>query len=269
MKTFIAALDQSLKSSPAVLRNYNFDTSFLLAENIADGIHEMRLRIINSPVFTCEHIDTVILHEDSLKRGVVEILQAKGIQSYLKIDAGLEEDGRMKPFDLLRMMRQAKNYGCTGTKMRSVIRSSEMVNPVLDQQLSLAWEIQSNDLIPIIEPEILIDSKYKAEMESRLLFLLPMFMNHFPKMVLKVTLPEKTNLYKKLASAKHRIVALSGGHSLHHACKLLSENKNMSASFSRALMEGLDIRQSAEEFDEVLGRNISMISAVSDNTCSG
>ena len=56
-----------------------------------------------------------------------------------------------------------------------------------------------------------------------------------------------------------RIVALSGGYSLDKAVELLSKNKNMIASFSRALLDDLRVSQTQEEFDNKLNEVIVKI----------
>ena len=46
---------------------------------------------------------------------------------------------------------------------------------------------------------------------------------------------------------------------MEEACKLLSENKKMIASFSRALLQDLNVHQTAEEFDTALDTAITKI----------
>ena len=55
----------------------------------------------------------------------------------------------------------------------------------------------------------------------------------------KFTIPTKPNLYLDLYNYECviRIVALSGGYETNKACELLKQNKNMIASFSRALLQ--------------------------------
>ncbi len=60
-----------------------------------------------------------------------------------------------------------------------------------------------------------------------------------------------------------KIVGLSGGYSTTEACERLSKQDGMSASFSRALSEGLFADQSKAEFDARLLKNISMIKEAS------
>jgi fructose-bisphosphate aldolase class I len=53
-----------------------------------------------------------------------------------------------------------------------------------------------------------------------------------------------------------RVLALSGGYSRHEACALLSQNKGMIASFSRALIEELRHDMTDAALDEALARSI-------------
>ena len=56
-----------------------------------------------------------------------------------------------------------------------------------------------------------------------------------------------------------KVVALSGGYSRAEANRRLSENKDMIASFSRALTEGVSAQQSDVEFDGTLDATIESI----------
>ena len=97
---FIAALDQSGGSTPATLERYGVD-EWMGDDGMMRRVHDMRLRIINSPSFMPEMISTAILFKDTIARGgAVEALTAKRIESYLKVDSGCEEDGTLKVFDL-------------------------------------------------------------------------------------------------------------------------------------------------------------------------
>ena len=60
-----------------------------------------------------------------------------------------------------------------------------------------------------------------------------------------------------------KVVALSGGYSRDEANDLLSQNKGMIASFSRALSEGLNAAQSDDTFDAMLGEAVDSIHAAS------
>jgi fructose-bisphosphate aldolase class I len=83
--------------------------------------------------------------------------------------------------------------------------------------------------------------------------------------MLKLTLPEKPNLYKALIEHPNvlKVVALSGGYSRDEANDRLSQNNGMIASFSRALVEGLVAQQSDDEFNSGLDEAIGSIFAAS------
>merc|ERR1712023_224451 len=85
------------------------------------------------------------------------------------------------------------------------------------------------------------------------------------KVIFKLTLPEKANLYKPLMSDPHvvRVVALSGGYDLAESNKRLAENDGMIASFSRTLREGLHKSQSDEEFTKTLGATLDAVTDAS------
>ena len=55
------------------------------------------------------------------------------------------------------------------------------------------------------------------------------------------------------------VVALSGGYSREEANARLTRNNGMIASFSRALSEGLNAKQSEDEFDSMLDSSIQSI----------
>ncbi|MGP1408169.1 MAG: fructose bisphosphate aldolase, partial [Selenomonas sp.] len=74
------------------------------------------------------------------------------------------------------------------------------------------------------------------------------------KIMLKVTIPTKENLYEELMKDPHvvRIVALSGGYPQNEANEKLAKNRGLIASFSRALAQDLRAGQSDAEFDKTL-----------------
>ena len=56
-----------------------------------------------------------------------------------------------------------------------------------------------------------------------------------------------------------RVVALSGGYTRDDANKRLARNHGMTASFSRALAEGLTAQQSDKQFNDALDKSIESI----------
>jgi fructose-bisphosphate aldolase class I len=79
--------------------------------------------------------------------------------------------------------------------------------------------------------------------------------------MLKLTIPDKDDLYVDLIKHKNvlRVVALSGGYTREEANTRLARNHGMTASFSRALAEGLNAQQSEQEFNAALDASIESI----------
>ena len=136
-KGFIAALDQSGGSTPKALKGYGIEESaYSNDQEMFDLIHQMRVRIITSPVFTGEKVLAAILFErtmDGLADGkpVPTALIDRGVVPFLKVDKGLEDekDGvqLMKPMPGLdALLARASGLGVYGTKERSVVN---LANP--------------------------------------------------------------------------------------------------------------------------------------------
>ena len=277
-KGFIAALDQSGGSTPKALKLYGIaEDAYSGDEQMFDLVHQMRARIIESPVFTSKRILAVILFEMTMNRsidgmGTAEYLwNRKGIVPFLKIDNGLldELDGvqLMKPIPQLdQRLHDALSHQVFGTKMRSLIKLANMqgIQSCINQQFEFAIKILKAGLIPIIEPEVDIKSPEKAAAE---LFLKNGLLKALDSLtptqnvILKLTLPNEIGFYSDLVAHPRvlRVVALSGGYSREQANQLLRQNPGLIASFSRALTEGLDIHQSESEFNATLDASIQSI----------
>lgn len=276
-KGFIAALDQSGGSSKRTLANYGIKEDLITSDDVMfDYIHNMRSRIITSDAFNEKRILGVILFKNTMERDIdgvntVKYLSNKGIPAFLKIDVGLEDvDGGVQLLknipNLEETLENAKSYGIIGTKMRSVIKEYNEygIKKVVEQQFNLAKVIMAHGLIPIIEPEVDIHANNKKQIET---FMRNEILKHLDKtkkedyLMFKFTLPEIPNFYNELLRHKNvlRIVALSGGYERDLACSKLKQNKKMIASFSRALLEGLNVDMSDEEFNGVLDKTIEEI----------
>lgn len=275
---FIAALDQSGGSTPKALKNYGIDeSSYSSDDEMYDLVHAMRSRIITSPAFNGDKIIGAILFEKTMDNQIEGVPTATylweklEIVPFLKIDKGLEAENDgvqlMKPMPGLdTLLQRAVDLGLFGTKMRSVINkaSPSGIKANVDQQFAVGKTVLSHGLVPIIEPEVSIGSKDKAECEdmlhSELVRNLDLLEDN-QKVMLKLTLPEKPDLYSDLVNHKNilRVVALSGGYSLDEACDRLAQNKGMVASFSRALANDLRVSQSDEEFNTTLQTAIDRI----------
>jgi fructose-bisphosphate aldolase, class I len=277
-KGFIAALDQSGGSTPKALGLYGVEpNSWSNEAEMFDLVHQMRTRIITSPAFTGERILGAILFEDTMDRDIegvptAEYLWArKQVVPFLKVDKGLadEQDGvqMLKPIpELDALLDKAKRNGVFGTKMRSVIKQANDagVRKVVAQQFEVAEQILRAGLVPIVEPEVDIRCPDKREAEELLkqeiLERLTALADE-RQVVLKLTLPELDNFYGDLIAHPQvlRVVALSGGYSRAEANQRLARQKNMVASFSRALTEGLTKQQSDAEFNTMLDESIQSI----------
>jgi fructose-bisphosphate aldolase class I len=263
---FIAAIDSSGGSTGGILERYGREYT---EDNKMERIHEMRLRMVNAPDFNDKNIWAAILYQDTVTRGMVNVLDEKGIDTFLKIDSGCDEDGTLKQFPVKQMLEWATNGigpKIYGTKMRSIVHGTGMVHPVLKQQFTLARTICEYGLVPIIEPEVPIDHPIKGEVEDALMYHLQEFLDEFPgKCILKLTPPETPNIYHNLLSHPRveKIVFLSGGYPTIEACRRLSMNDGVSASFSRGLTEGLSHDQADDAFNARLSQNIEMISEAS------
>lgn len=281
---FIAALDQSGGSSAKTLANYGIlEDSYHNDEEMFALIHKMRSRIISSPVFDSDRIIGVILFEDTMNKQVAGkptadyLWEEKNIVSFLKIDKGLKEveNGVQLLKDipsLVPTLQNAVNKNIYGTKMRSVIKelNEEGIREVVRQQFELAHLIGSCGLVPIIEPEVDINAYNKRGCEELLLKYIKDEMDKFApniKVIFKFTLPERPNFYDSLLSYNNvlKIVALSGGYSRFIANKKLKENEHMVASFSRALLEGLNVNQTPSEFNTALDKTLEEIYDASIN----
>ena len=281
-KGFIAALDQSGGSTPKALKLYGIEESAYSGdEEMFALIHQMRSRMMTSPAFTGERVLGAILFEGTMDRevegvGAAEYLWSqKKVIPFLKIDKGLADEENdvqiMKPNPGLdELLAKAKSKGIFGTKMRSVIKEANAagIEAVVAQQFEVGRQILAAGLVPIIEPEVDINSGTKGEAEVLLKKSLLAELDRQPAdqpVMLKLTLPNIDGFYDELVAHKSvlRVVALSGGYSRDDANAKLSRNKGIIASFSRALTEGLSAQQSDAEFNSAIDAAIGSIYSAS------
>ena len=275
---FIAALDQSGGSTPGALRAYGIPDSAYSGEvEMFRCMHQMRARIMTAPSFTGAKILGAILFEGTMD-GEVQgkptpafLWQERGVIPFVKVDKGLESESDgvrlMKPMpDLDALLTRAAKLDVFGTKMRSVINlpSAAGIAAIVAQQFEEAARIAAHGLMPIIEPEVLITSPQKAAAEAILLAELTKKLDALPgnrSVMLKLTIPDVPDLYAPLVNHQRvvRVVALSGGYPRDDACRRLSANHGMIASFSRALVDDLRQSMSDAEFAAALGKAIDEI----------
>ena len=278
---FIAALDQSGGSTPGALKGYGVaEDAYSTDEEMFGLIHAMRSRIITSPCFTGDKVIGAILFEKTMDgevggEPVPHALWKRGVVPFLKVDKGLENEADgvklMKPMpDLDVLLERAVAKGVFGTKMRSVIEraSPTGIAAIVAQQFEFAEQIAAKGLMPIIEPEVSINSPDRDACDRMLLTELVKALDALPdgrQVMLKLTLPVEANLYAPLVDHPRvlRVVALSGGFSREEACQQLARNRGMIASFSRALLSDLKSQMSDDEFNQSLGTAIDEIHSAS------
>lgn len=279
---FIAALDQSGGSTPKALALYGVSQDeYSNDEQMFGKVHEMRTRIMTNSAFNGDRVLGAILFENTLDREVDAratahyLWQEKHIVPFLKVDKGLEDEANgvqlMKPItNLDELLAKANAQDVFGTKMRSVIKLANEagIEAVVAQQFAVGQQILDAGLVPIIEPEIDINSPQKAQAEALLQAALLRHLDQVPdgqQVMLKLTLPEESGFYTPcIAHPKAlKVVALSGGYSRDEANARLAANPNMIASFSRALTQGVSAQQSDAEFTATIDAAIAGIYAAS------
>jgi len=275
---FIAALDQSGGSTPKALANYGVEAdAYSNDDEMFEVVHAMRSRIVTSPAFDGSRIMGAILFENTMDReiqgqGTADYLwNVKRVVPFLKVDKGLADESNgaqvMKPMPGLdELLQKARQKNVFGTKMRSVIKTANAdgVTAVVSQQFEIGRQIIEAGLVPIIEPEVDINSPQKAETEELLKTSLLKHLDRLEEgqlVMLKLTLPEQDNFYTSCIQHPNvlKVVALSGGYSRQEANQRLGKQNGMVASFSRALSEGLSAQQSDDEFNSVLDASIESI----------
>ena len=274
---FIAALDQSGGSTPKALAGYGIEEGAWNGDEEMFGlIHQMRSRIITAPSFSGDKVIGAILFERTMDgdidgKPVPQVLKERGVVPFIKIDKGLEDERNgaqlMKPMpELDVLLSRAKALGVFGTKERSVVNlaNREGIAEVVRQQFEVGRQVLAAGLVPIIEPEVSINSPERAEADRILLDELIKALDSMPgddRVMLKLSLPAEPGLFQPLVDHPRvlRVVALSGGYSRQDACRELARNPGMIASFSRALLSDLRHQMSDEEFDRTLGTAIDDI----------
>jgi fructose-bisphosphate aldolase, class I len=285
---FFAALDQSGGSTPKALAEYGIDESRYDSEDeMFDLVHRMRTRVIADPAFDGSRILGAILFEQTMERDILGVPTArylwerKQVVPFLKVDKGLadERDGvqLMKPIDTLdELLERASRHRIFGTKMRSVIKDADKggVAAVVEQQFDYGARISAAGLVPILEPEVGIDSPHKEEAETLLRDALRAGLDALPAdstIMVKLTIPTHPGLYAELAADPRvlQVLALSGGYGRDEACALLARDPSMIASFSRALLEGLSDSQTDEQFTARLDASVAQIFDASVHKTAG
>jgi fructose-bisphosphate aldolase class I len=279
---FFAALDQSGGSTPKALAEYGIsEDRYSSDEQMFDLVHAMRTRVITAPAFEGNRILAAILFEQTMDRTIDDLptgrylWERRSVVPFLKVDKGLADEANsvqlMKPIGGLDdLLSSANEHHMFGTKMRSVIKDANEagIEAIADQQFEIGAQIAAAGLVPILEPEVSINSPHKAEAEDLLFAALKSRLDALPDdstIRLKRTIPTESGRYAELAADPRvlRVLALSGGYGRDEACERLAKDPSMIASFSRALLEGLADEQTDEQFNATLETSVEQIYAAS------
>jgi fructose-bisphosphate aldolase class I len=177
----------------------------------------------------------------------------------------------MKPMpELDALLARAASLGVFGTKERSVIDAADKtgIKAIVEQQFAVGEQVIKAGLMPMLEPEVTITIADKARAEAILrdeILTQLDALDESKQVMLKLSLPVEPNFYKPLIDHPRvlKVVSLSGGYSRTEANEKLSKNTGMIASFSRALIEGLNAKQADIDFDAMLGTATKEIHAAS------
>lgn len=274
---FFVAFDQSGSSALHAIRTFGVpDTAYKNKDEMMELVHNMHQRIVTNPAFHGSRVIGAILSEESLLREIEGmplgryLWEQKSIVPFVRIDRGLEDVHSgvqlMKDLpDLEEQLGSAARAGIFGTKARSVIRFANEagIKALVEQQLELARRVCARGLVPIIEPEVDMESSEKLLCEEMLLRELAAGLEALApteRVMLRLTFPTTPDLYSSLTWSQPRtlrpqlvrVTALSGGLPRERACELLAGNVGMGAAFGRAFVEGLTGEQSDEEFAKAI-----------------
>lgn len=147
-------------------------------ENTEDNRRAFREMLLTVPGES-EYISGVILHDETIRQTTstgktfVEVLQAAGILPGIKVDLGLVESGAEKlTTGLEGLDARLKEYVALGAKFckwRSVITigegtpTEENIRQNAKDLAAYALTCQQNGLVPMVEPEVLLDGDHTIE----------------------------------------------------------------------------------------------------------
>lgn len=120
-------------------------------------------------------VEETLNQKDSSGKLFTEILKEKGILSGIKVDLGLEDFGTngeqiTKGLDGLdERLAKYKSIGAKFAKWRAVfspeegLPTDELINEANSRMINYALLCQKNEIVPIMEPEVLMEGVHNAE----------------------------------------------------------------------------------------------------------
>jgi fructose-bisphosphate aldolase class I len=134
------------------------------------------------------YISGIILFDETVRQNLQKKLEEKGIVPGIKVDGGLESFNNSEeqitkvPENLDGKLEEYFELGMRFTKWRAAIKISDIfptdafLDEDLNQMVEYAKVSQANQMIPIVEPEILLDGNHTTtrceEIETKVLKLL-------------------------------------------------------------------------------------------------
>jgi len=269
---FFVAFDQVGSSRDMVLQKYGYEQTQNEHEALR-RLHAMHMRIFAHPKFNGSRVIGVFVREDCIGNTILGVplvkylWEKKQIVTFVDISRGLEKerDGVLWPIDLPdleEVLANAADKGVFGAKVRTVIKLPHAagIRAAVDHQFQIAGRVLAKGLVPILHLEVDINSPDKATCERILRQAVMGAMrklNDSQKIMLELTLPEKSNMYAAFIDQPHvlRVMASSGGYEQAEACRLLAVNAGVVGAFGRAFFEGLSRRNNDKEFVTILEKS--------------
>lgn len=239
-------------------------------------------RVVTSPVFTADRVVGAVLSQQALDQPVGAAATAeylwtvKNIVPFLALRTELagEHDGvrLFRPVaGLPAALERATRSRVFGARAHSVVRlaADAGIKGLVEQQFHLARQLLATGLVPVLAPEVDIESAEKADAEILLRGMVLEQLDQLDRgqrVLLELTLPEQANFYADLVAHPRvlRVLALSGGYSREVAAARLTRNHGVTAGFSRALVEGLRADQGRQDFERTLDQALDVIADASN-----
>lgn len=111
-------------------------------------------------------ISGVILYDETIRQGLGKILEDKGILIGIKVDLGINPEGITEGLvGLKERVEEYKKMGASFTKWRAVITIGGKDNLAenAERLAEYAKICQTVELVPIVEPEVLMDGDHTIE----------------------------------------------------------------------------------------------------------
>lgn len=177
MSETVAALMQDRKGILAADESIETMNKRLEAVGVAptaESRAQYRTLLVTTPAIE-QYLSGVIFFEETLRLTVADgtavpkFLASKNILSGIKVDQGIGDDGLTRGLDGLReRLVEYKNLGATFTKWRATAkvgdaRDSATLGENAERFAAYVSECHALNLVPIVEPEVLMDGTHSAE----------------------------------------------------------------------------------------------------------